>query len=149
MQDKKRIKIETKEFVPEYGSEQAAGFDIKAYIPEEKEIRIGSGEIIRIPTGMKWIIPEGYEVQLRSRSGLSYKHGIVVNQGTATIDSDFRGEIGILLRNVSGKPFYISHGMRLVQGILAPVTRASFEVIPQVKEDTERGSGAYGSTGTH
>jgi dUTP pyrophosphatase len=144
--EKRRLVIETEEFIPTYGSELAAGFDLRAYLPEGP-VTIKPNERLRIPTGIKMVIEPGYEVQLRSRSGLSFKHGLVVNQGNATIDADFRGEVGILLRNVSDTSFEIEHGMRLVQGVLAPVVQAQFTVVDKIKIDTERGEGAYGSTG--
>jgi len=147
LREEKTVKIETKEFTPLYGSTGASGFDIQAYLPEEKPIKLWPGDRVRIPTELKMIIPDGYEVQLRSRSGLAIKHGIVILQGTATIDDDFRGEVGVLLLNVSKEPFTIEHGMRVCQGILAPTTKALFEIVPEITADTERGEGAYGSTG--
>lgn len=148
MQDKKRIFIETKEFTPVYGTEESAGFDLKAYLPDG-DVVLTPGETKVVSSGIKMIIPNGYEVQLRSRSGLTLKNGIVVAQGTATIDCDFRDTVGLILHNQSNSPFTITHGMRVCQGILAPVTKALFEEIDEVPSDTERGTGKYGSTGTH
>lgn len=148
MQDKKRIFIETKEFVPEYGSEGAAGFDLKAYLPDG-DVVIKPMQRMLIPTGIKGIIPEGYEVQARPRSGLSVKHGITLINAPGTIDDDYRGEWGVPLINLSTEKFTITHGMRLCQGILSPVSKGLFETIDEVPLNTKRGAGGYGSTGTH
>lgn len=149
MQDVQEVKIETKEFIPEYGTERSAGFDIKGYLPDVNHLGLplAVGETKIIPTGIRVDIPDGYEIQLRSRSGLTARNGIIIAQGLATIDEDFTGEIGIILRNEGREPFYITHGMKLCQGVLAPVTKAIFKVVPKLNKDTKRGSGAYGSTG--
>jgi dUTP pyrophosphatase len=148
LRDQKELLIETKEFMPEYGTKQSSGFDLKAFTPNE-DIRIGIGEAVTVPSGIKMGIYEGYEVQLRSRSGLTKKHGLIIAQGTATIDEDYVGEVGIILRNEGDKPFYVTHGMRVCQGVYAPTTEAVFKKVDSLNKETERGSGAYGSTGSH
>lgn len=148
MQDKKKIFIETKEFIPKYGTEGSSGFDLQAYLPDG-EVILNPGETKVISTGIKAIIPDHYEVQLRPRSGLAAKHGITLPNTPGTLDFDYRGDWGVILHNLSKEPFTITHGMRICQGVLAPVSKALFEEVEEVSEDTERGSGGFGSTGTH
>lgn len=132
--------------LPIYGSEEAAGADIRAHI--EQEIVILPGERKLIPTGLRFEIPRGYEIQVRSRSGLALKHGITVLNAPGTIDSDYRGEIGIILFNHSNVSFTVTPKMRIAQLVLAPVYRARF-----LKEEainvTKRGEGGFGHTGMH
>lgn len=146
MQDKKRVYVETLEFMPMYATDGAAGFDLQAYAPDG-DIRIGAGETVIVRSGIKMDIPEGYEIQLRSRSGLTARAQAIVAQGLATIDDDFIGEVGLILRNPGKVPFYVTHGMRVCQGVLKPVSKALFEKVEKINKETTRGSGAYGSTG--
>jgi len=143
---KKKLKIRTREFMPEYKTDGASGFDLRAYLPAHKDrpFRVGAGETVLIPTGISMEIPKGYEVQIRPRSGLALKEGVEAILGT--IDSDFRAEVGIITKNSSTKPFYIKHGDRIAQGVLAPVTKAKFKVVNELSV-TERGEGGFGSTG--
>ena len=144
--DIKEVYLVTEEFIPEYGTTHSAGFDLRAYLPsyKEKPLRFAPGEIITVPTGLKMSIPWGYEVQIRPRSGLSSKSGIVAILGT--VDADYAGAIGMILQNQSKNVFYIKHGDRLAQGVLAPVTRAEFKIVAELAH-TERGEGGFGSTG--
>lgn len=131
---------------PTYGSEEAAGADLRAHIKET--LILEPGEHRLIPTGLKIALPKGYELQVRPRSGLAYKSGITVLNTPGTIDSDYRGEIGVILINHSKKAFKVTPGMRIAQGVLAPVHRAEFKPV-ETLELTARGEGGFGHTGTH
>jgi dUTP pyrophosphatase len=132
--------------LPLYASEQAAGADVRAHLKQEVVLHPGSSYLV--PTGLRFAIPEGYEIQVRPRSGLAFKHGITVLNAPGTIDSDYRGELGVILINHGKEPFTIAPGMRIAQIVLAPICRAAF-----VKEETliatSRGEGGFGHTGTH
>lgn len=104
------------------------------------------GKVILVPTGLRFAIPEGFEIQVRSRSGLALKHGIIVLNSPGTIDSDYRGEVGIILVNHGSESFTITPGMRIAQIILAPVFQAEF-VIEDFLEKTARNEGGFGHTG--
>jgi dUTP pyrophosphatase len=144
-----KVKIVTKFLydnmaLPEYKTIGAAGFDFQANILEP--ILLYSHTQVIIPTGIFVEIPEGYELQLRSRSGLTAKHGVVVKNSPATIDSDYRGEIKIILGNTLSQPVQISPGDRIAQGVLNKVYKLEWEVVESLSE-TERGEGGLGSTG--
>ncbi len=129
---------------PVYSSKNASGADLKADIEDTKTVN--PGERILIPTGIRMEIPEGYEAQVRSRSGLSINHGIAVLNSPGTIDSDYRGEIKVILVNLSDEPFRINRGDRIAQVVFAPVIQAEF--IEKLELQTsERGVGGFGSTG--
>lgn len=134
--------------LPEYATKLSAGFDLrskKGFIPGTLEI----GERILIPTGIKLGIPDGYELQIRSRSGLAHKQGIAVLNSPGTIDSDYRGEIFVNIINLSKRrDVRIFEGDRIAQAVLAPVYQASFEEVDKL-DITERGEGGHGSTGTN
>ncbi len=130
--------------VPEYKTAGAAGADICALIPEP--VTIEKGSVAIIPTGLFFEIPEGYEIQVRPRSGLAAKNGVTVLNTPGTIDSDYRGEIKVILINLGKEDFVINSGDRIAQILIAPVTQASFEITDSLSE-TERGSGGFGSTG--
>lgn len=130
--------------LPSYGSDQAAGADVRAYI--ENDLVLNPGESKLIPTGLKVEIPEGYEIQVRPRSGLAYKHGVTVLNTPGTIDSDYRGEIGVILINHSKNPFIIEKNMRIAQLVICPVIQAAFER-KTVLSKTGRGEGGFGHTG--
>ncbi len=140
------IKFETEDQLPFYGSDEAAGADVKANITED--IEIAPGEVKLIPTGLFFATPKGYEIQVRPRSGLALKHGITVLNTPGTIDSDYRGELSVILINHGKTPFVVTPKMRIAQIILASVLRANF-----VKTDelltSKRGEGGFGHTGTH
>lgn len=131
--------------VPEYKTAGAAGADIFACLNEP--ITLLPLERKLIPTGISIEIPEGYEAQIRPRSGLALKFGITVLNTPGTIDSDYRGEIGIVLINFGSESFTVKHGDRIAQLVLSSVEKCAFIQVENL-EGTERGSGAYGSTGT-
>ena len=136
--------IDDQDFLPSYMTKEAAGADIKAYIKES--LIIPPGQSILIPTGIYVAIPEGYEIQIRPRSGLALKHQVTVLNTPATIDSDYRGEIKVILINHGKDPFIVSPGMRIAQLIVAPVIRANF-VIGTELTSTARGEKGFGHTG--
>jgi deoxyuridine 5''-triphosphate nucleotidohydrolase (dut) len=130
--------------LPEYATELSAGMDIRANLQEPKTLR--PLERALIPTGLFMAIPEGYEAQVRPRSGLAIKKGITVLNSPGTIDSDYRGELCIILINLSNEPFIIEDGERIAQIIFARCEQATWE--PKDKlEETERGAGGFGHTG--
>lgn len=130
--------------IPEYKTSGSAGCDVCAFIP--KDIVLRSGKRALIPTGLFVAIPEGYEIQVRPRSGLAFKNGITVLNSVGTIDSDYRGEVGVLLINTSEEDFIVHNGDRIAQFVVAPVTQGKFTLVEELDE-TERGSGGFGSTG--
>jgi dUTP pyrophosphatase len=130
--------------VPVYASAGAAGADIHAWLAEALVIKPGGRALI--PTGLHAAIPHGYEIQVRSRSGLAAKHGLFVVNSPGTIDSDYRGEIKILLGNIGQEAITVMPGERIAQLVLAPVCRAAFSLVESLDE-TDRGHGGFGSTG--
>lgn len=130
--------------LPVYKTNGAAGADICALL--EKPLVIESGKSAMVPTGLFFEIPEGYEVQIRPRSGLAAKNGVTVLNTPGTIDSDYRGEINVILINLGDKPFTVNNGDRIAQMLVAPVIQADFSVVESL-EETERGAGGFGSTG--
>jgi len=131
--------------LPTYATEQSAGMDLTAAL--EEAIEIGAGERMLIPTGLSIALPEGYEAQVRPRSGLALKHGVTVLNSPGTIDADYRGEIGVILANLGQEPFTVERGMRVAQMVIAKHATVEWEVAEELSE-TERGSGGFGSTGT-
>lgn len=136
---------ESEELLPLYATEGAAGADLRARLLEPYQLDPGAYALI--PTGLRIALPKGLEAQVRPRSGLAFKHGISVLNAPGTIDSDYRGEIGVLLINHGKEPFSVEPGMRIAQLVFAPVVRASFT--RQDLQATERGEGGFGHTGTH
>jgi dUTP pyrophosphatase len=134
------------EFLPVYASALAAGADVKACIPEPITIEPGMSALI--PTGLRFAIPAGYEIQVRPRSGLALKHQMTVLNTPGTIDADYRGEVGVILINHGKNPFVVTCGMRIAQIVLAPVVRALF-CLEESLVTTTRGEGGFGHTGTH
>ena len=130
--------------VPHYQTEHSAGVDLYAAV--EGELVIEPGKWRLVPTGIAVAIPDGYEGQVRPRSGLALKYGIGMLNGPGTIDADYRGEIGIILFNFSDKPFPISRGDRIAQLVFAKLTKAVFRKVDALTE-TRRGSGGFGHTG--
>ncbi len=130
--------------LPEYRTEHSAGIDLSAAISENIIIKSGSSALI--PTGMKMEIPEGYELQIRPRSGLALKSGITVLNTPGTIDPDYRGEIAIILINHSSRDFTVEKGMRIAQGVFGKIEKARFTVVEHVG-GTARGEGGFGHTG--
>ena len=135
--------------LPSYETAGAAGADIRANLPEEMRadgLVLAPGARALVPTGLRIEIPQGYEVQIRPRSGLALKHGIGLPNAPGTIDADYRGPVGVILINWGSEPFIVTHGERIAQMVLAPVTRADFTEVSELS-DTARGEGGFGSTG--
>lgn len=130
---------------PVYSSAQASGADIEAFLSEPLVIKAGQRAIV--PTGVTLEIPEGYEAQIRPRSGLAIRHGITVLNSPGTIDADYRGEVKIILINTGDTDFTINSGDRIAQIVFSPVIRAEFYPNTRLSE-TDRGEGGFGSTGT-
>lgn len=133
--------------LPAYESTDAAGMDLRAAVPADRKVILLPGRRALIPTGLVFEIPEGYEVQIRPRSGLALKHGITCLNTPGTIDSDYRGEVQVLLVNLGDEDFAVTRGMRIAQAVMAPVVQAAIEERPLAGETT-RGGGGFGSTGT-
>lgn len=132
--------------IPEYKTSGAAGADVCAFLSEPVVIK--SGEFSMIPTGLSFAIPEGYEIQVRPRSGLAAKNGVTVLNTPGTIDSDYRGEVKVILINHGKDSFTVNNGDRIAQLIVAPVTQGVFEKTDEL-DSTERGEGGFGSTGVN
>jgi dUTP pyrophosphatase len=129
--------------VPAYASAGAAGMDVVA----AESLRLAPGVRHAVATGFAIAIPEGYEVQVRPRSGLALKHGVTCLNTPGTIDHDYRGEVKVILANLGDEPFEIARGDRIAQLVPAPVQRATLDEVEEL-DDTDRGSGGFGSTGT-
>ncbi len=135
--------------LPAYATDGAAGADIRANFPEEtrgKGLVLEPGARALIPTGLRFAIPDGFEVQVRPRSGLALKHGIGLVNAPGTIDWDYRGPVGVILINWGVEPFTVTHGERIAQLVVAPVVQGVFEPVEDLDE-TARGAGGFGSTG--
>lgn len=135
--------------LPSYETAGAAGADVRANLPEDQRacgIVLGPGARALVPTGLRVEIPEGFEMQVRPRSGLALKHGITLVNSPGTIDSDYRGPLGVIVMNAGDTPFTVQHGERIAQLVIAPVVQARFELV-EMLEETQRGSGGFGSTG--
>lgn len=133
--------------LPAYASEDAAGLDLAAAVPENAPVIIPPRGRALIPTGLVIALPEGTEGQVRPRSGLALKHGVTVLNAPGTIDADYRGEVAVILYNTGEEPFTVTRGLRIAQLIVAPVTRVMIERADDLGQ-TERGAGGFGSTGT-
>lgn len=131
--------------LPEYATLHAAGVDLMAAI--DADITLAPMERKLVPTGISIALPDAFEAQIRPRSGLAFKNGITVLNTPGTIDADYRGEIKVLLINLSNEAFTITPGMRIAQMVVAPVSRVSFEQV-ETLEASVRGAGGFGSTGT-
>ena len=135
--------------LPTYETVGAAGADLRANMPDDLRhagIEIPPSGRALIPTGLRLEIPMGYEVQVRARSGLALKHGITLANAIGTIDSDYRGDLGVILWNGGIDAFRVTHGMRIAQMVVAPVVQATFAIVDTLDE-TDRGAGGFGSTG--
>nr|QLH55448.1 deoxyuridine 5'-triphosphate nucleotidohydrolase [Cystobacter sp.] len=130
--------------LPRYETALAAGMDLRADI--DGELTLGPMERAAVPTGLALALPPGYEAQLRPRSGLALKHGITLLNSPGTVDADYRGEVQVLLVNLSSQPFTLRRGERIAQLVVAPVCQVSLVELT-VLDDTERGVGGFGSTG--
>lgn len=133
--------------LPTYETTGAAGADVRASLGAGESLLIKPGERVLVPTGLSMEIPHGFEVQVRPRSGLSFKTGLMVLNSPGTIDSDYRGEVKIILGNLGVKEEVINHGDRVAQLVLAPVTQAHYMAVSEELSETNRGSGGFGSTG--
>ncbi|OUI88949.1 deoxyuridine 5'-triphosphate nucleotidohydrolase [Acetobacter sp. DmW_043] len=131
--------------LPGYATSGAAGLDLLAAV--EKDVVLQPGERVLIPTGLKVALPAGYEMQVRPRSGLALKHGLVLPNSPGTIDQDYRGEIGIIMMNMGQEPYIVERGTRIAQAVVAPVMCVQWHE-EKIVEQTERGAGGFGSTGT-
>jgi dUTP pyrophosphatase len=131
--------------LPDYATPGSAGLDLRAHLPEPKVLQ--PGERVLIPTGLSLALPNGFEAQVRPRSGLALKHGITVLNSPGTVDADYRGDVGVILINLGAEPFTIEPGDRVAQLVIAAYAQVewtSVEVLPE----TERGAGGFGHTGT-
>ena len=140
----KRLRKDRPTPVPQYMTKGSSGMDLFAFL--EGEVTLGPGERKLIPTGISVAIPEGFEGQIRSRSGLAIRHGIGVVNGPGTIDSDYRGEVSVLLINFGEVPFTVRHGDRIAQMVISRVFRALFEEVEELPS-TPRQEGGFGHTG--
>ena len=138
------VKVHEKATLPHYATEGAAGMDLTNVL--ESPLTLKPGERTKVPTGLVMILPEGYEGQVRPRSGLASKHGITLTNCVGTVDSDYRGEMCCLIINLGNEPYTIQPGERIAQLVIAPVTHVEIELGEKIPE-TKRGSGGFGSTG--
>jgi dUTP pyrophosphatase len=129
--------------LPSYATAGAAGLDLRAAVPSR--VVVAPGERALVPTGLRIAVPAGYEAQVRPRSGLALRHGIVLPNSPGTIDSDYRGEVQVILWNAGAEPFVIGRGDRIAQLVIAPVARVELE--EAALDETPRGDGGFGSTG--
>lgn len=132
--------------LPSYETLGAAGADLRANLPDRKTVTLAPGARALIPTGLMMALPDGFEAQIRPRSGLALRHGLTLLNAPGTIDSDYRGEVGVIVINLGAERFEIEHGMRVAQMVIAPVAQVAFEVVETLAE-TERGQDGFGSTG--
>lgn len=130
--------------IPFYATPQSAGMDLTAAVDEA--LALAPGMRVLVPTGLAMALPDGYEAQIRPRSGLAYKNGVTVLNSPGTIDADYRGEIKVLLINHGQEPFIIERGMRIAQMIIAPYSSAAWAITDNL-DDSARGDGGFGSTG--
>ncbi|MBT3217890.1 MAG: dUTP diphosphatase [Proteobacteria bacterium] len=130
---------------PLYATAGSAGCDLRAAITES--LSLEPGQIVLVPTGFRMALPLGYEAQIRPRSGLAIRHGVTVANAPGTIDSDYRGEVKVGLINLGQEPFVIDRGTRVAQMVVAQVTRANWRFVSEL-DNTDRGAGGFGSTGT-
>lgn len=153
LQDKKTkvkvgfVKIHPKAVLPNYATSGSAGMDLSNTLDEPLTLK--PGERAKVPTGLIIVLPEGYEGQVRPRSGLAAKHGITLTNSVGTVDSDYRGEMCCLMINLGNEPYTITPGERIAQLVIAPVIQPEVELLDKVPDVTERGAGGFGSTGKH
>lgn len=133
--------------LPAYETAGAAGMDLRAAVADNAPLSLAPGARALVPTGLIFEIPEGWEGQVRPRSGLAYKHGLTCLNTPGTIDADYRGEVKVLLVNLGGEAFEINRGLRIAQMVIAPAVQARIEP-RQAAGETARGAGGFGSTGT-
>ena len=133
--------------LPAYETVGAAGMDLRAAVPETTPVTLAPGARLAVPTGMIFEIPDGFEGQVRPRSGLALNHGITCLNSPGTIDCDYRGEVKVILANLGAEPFTVTRGMRIAQLVIAPVARAEIVEVSETAPSA-RGAGGFGSTGT-
>lgn len=133
--------------LPARATAGSAGLDLLAAVPEGKPLVLAPGARARVPTGIRIALPDGFEAQVRPRSGLALAHGVTVLNAPGTVDSDYRGEIGVILANFGEAPFAVHRGMRIAQLVVAPVTRVRFAEGVIAPDSTARAGGGFGSTG--
>lgn len=133
--------------LPAYETEHAAGMDLRAALPEDEPVTLAPGARAMVPTGLAIALPDGFEAQVRPRSGLAARQGVTVLNSPGTVDADYRGEVKVILVNLGDEPVEIARGMRIAQMVVAPVTRAVWTVCDTL-DATARGAGGFGSTGT-
>ena len=132
--------------LPAYETAGSAGMDLRAAVPEDAPLTLEPGARVLVPTGLKIALEQGWEAQIRPRSGLALKHGISAPNTPGTIDSDYRGEVGVILINLGQDPFVIRRGERIAQMVIAAVAQATVVEVDSL-DDTARGTGGFGSTG--
>ena len=132
--------------LPAYETRGSAGMDVRAAVPDAEPVTLAPGARTMVPTGLTMAVPSGYEAQMRPRSGLAAKHGVTCLNSPGTIDSDYRGELKVILINHGDEPFVIRRGERIAQLVIAPVVQAAW-VEAETLDDTVRGEGGFGSTG--
>ncbi|MES2861633.1 MAG: dUTP diphosphatase [Pseudomonadota bacterium] len=132
--------------LPAYETAGSAGMDLRAAVPEDAPMTLEPGQRALVPTGLKIALEQGWEAQIRPRSGLALKHGISAPNTPGTIDSDYRGEVGVILINLGQEPFVIRRGERIAQMVIAAVAQATVVEVATL-DDTARGAGGFGSTG--
>ncbi|MHC4717681.1 MAG: dUTP diphosphatase [Planctomycetota bacterium] len=130
--------------LPRYMTVHAAGMDVCAAC--ERDVTVAAGEVAAVPAGFSMAVPPGYEAQIRPRSGLALRHGVIVPNSPGTIDADYRGEVCVILGNVSREPFTVTRGMRIAQMVISPVAAANVVEVEELDE-TSRGEGGFGHTG--
>jgi dUTP pyrophosphatase len=131
--------------LPAYQTAGAAGMDLVAAVADP--VDIAPGDVKAVPTGIAVAVPDGYEAQVRARSGLALRHGLMLVNGPGTVDADYRGEVMVILGNVGRETYVVRRGTRIAQMVVAPVARAALDVVAEL-DDTARGAGGFGHTGT-
>jgi len=132
--------------LPAYETAQAAGMDLRAAVPEDEPLVLRPGARHPVPTGLAFALPDGFEAQVRPRSGLAAKHGVTCLNSPGTVDADYRGEVKVILVNLGAEDFTIRRGDRIAQLVISPVVQASWREVENLDE-TARGTGGFGSTG--
>ena len=132
--------------LPKYATAGAAGADLRANLPDRGGVALAPGARVLVPTGLRMAIPDGWEVQIRPRSGLALRHGLTLPNAPGTIDADYRGPVGVIVLNAGAASVEIAHGDRIAQMVVAPVVRAMFRPVKALPA-TPRGDGGFGSTG--
>ncbi|PKQ06956.1 MAG: dUTP diphosphatase [Alphaproteobacteria bacterium HGW-Alphaproteobacteria-11] len=133
--------------LPRYETAGAAGMDLMAALPEDQPLTLAPGARALVPTGLAIALPQGFEAQVRPRSGLAAKNGVTVLNSPGTVDCDYRGEVKVILINHGTEPYLLERGTRIAQMVVAPVTQAFFREV-ETLDETARGQGGFGSTGT-